>query len=244
MIDLNNIADNHYSFSSEQDLLTQLSLIDIAVKEGSSKDKFKKELRVMLIALSTFVKNKTIEYPCHLEKSERPDFVLSASDRDTGFEITEACNSELKEATSVRAKTEKQGYPDAGYFARNAGYSKQKKREITLTDEYNSMPFIGLEPEENESDYLWESIIKKSNVITKSGFNKYSVNSLIVYLNTGVPSPNIDTVAELTQLKITDSEYWNSSHFDNIYALSASEEKLIHFDPSGFSITETNFIWP
>lgn len=174
---------------SAAELLRQLSAIDISVPlraEGRTTEHC--ERWSICRFLATYAETALINYPLHLEKRERPDFLLRLPSTDIGIEITEAVPPDWAWAD---ARREKLNYDNLIFLHRfRPGESQRSKKEI---DEIAcgatwGSGWAGDEPEREWADVMIHFSLQKAETFAKPGFDRFLGNWLFIYDNWPLPA--------------------------------------------------------
>lgn len=182
-----NLANIHkeYIFSSESDLLNYLRLQDMTFPTRTQKNrKYCIEKWGICRLLATWAKNNYLTYPLKLIHRDRPDFLLSFSQRKNGIEFSEAIS---QNEAGIDALAEQMG-KDVRLFSDlfNRGtprFNASKKKEIIL-NQPSPGPGYGDDGIEREwALNVADSINDKTKDFKKSEFQKFDINWLFIYSN-------------------------------------------------------------
>jgi len=228
--------------SSKENLVGVLQNIDIGVaRERKNRSNFEIERWILFRFLATELENENFQYPVVIRKLESPDFLIIQKNIKTGIEVTEAINPNYLKAVSLpEAKTNKNSV-DVGYFKWKKSHDLVKLRDIASRTKLTSAPWKGNSVEVEFSEIVYDVSIKKTKILNKTGYKKYEINSLLIYVNQTLPILDIDEGAEIGFIKLIN--YWVRPMltFDKIYV--EINDFIICFCKNGYKILDINDLW-
>ena len=205
--------------TSNIELIQHLSSVDIKVPPRHKGRKTEHtEIYSMYKMLSTLANENIINYPLHVLKTERPDFLFISNNVKIGIEHTEAVPSNKAKQDFMRAKMHKN---EAHYMTKH--YAKEDKKttqELKEEIEKNTMTdaWRGDSVEINWSEAMMHFIETKENSALKDGYTLYDKNSLLIYDNWPTAALDVDIgIKYLLNVLASSVHHFN---FDTIYILS------------------------
>ncbi len=204
------------SAKNKDELLYFLSNIDISVPrrfDGRTTDHVERYSICYLLA--TLAELDVLNYPIDLQKSERPDFILSEKGKITGIEHTEAISVNVAHSDALNDK----GYgPKVRYIKRSKpGEKKRKAKQLILEIEENkpSGPWMGDSVEKEWVEAMCHFTDRKFNSSKKIGYSHFEKNSLLIYDNWRLPALDLDEALPRYFKRCIINSYFMI--FDDIY---------------------------
>ncbi|MCI5161624.1 MAG: hypothetical protein D3917_06300 [Candidatus Electrothrix sp. AX5] len=153
----------------------------------------------------------------------------------TGFEITEGCNPQYIQAQSL---PEAQDRVDPSNFKWGKKHNLSQMRDLA-SREWRGMPWMGDAVEREYTQLVEDVVQKKTDIFNKPGFNKYTENNLIIYVNHCLPLLDDELAKSLCEEKM--QSYWGECSFDNVFV---EIYKNIHWYCKGSAIVlPLNDLW-
>jgi hypothetical protein len=224
--------------SAKSDLLSQLSKLDIRVPlrtEGRKSEHSERWSACRLLA--TLAEAGDLKYPLRLEHRDRPDFLLSVSDRSIGIECTEAVPANWAWANARNEEKQYDSIMPLQQFApgeplMTPGEIDEIARGVSCGDGW-----AGRAPERQWADAMFHFADAKARKIAAPDFTRYEQNWVLIYDNW--PLPNVDENIGAGYLQAT----LNGSPlpFDRI--IVECTRTFVVFARSAFSIFPLNDLW-
>ena len=229
------------SAQTKEDLLKQLTLIDISVPpidEGRTTEHCERWSICRLLA--TISLNQDFEFPIELIKRERPDFYLHIGPKKIGIEVTEAIQPDYARARVLPEAELDESILDPSLF--KWGAPKRSLEELRSVASEKKLTGPGWEGDEIEvewSEAIFGVIKKKSGKLISKGFERYSENWLAIYDNANSFALDIDKPISMIVKKLR--KYWSNASFDKIYVETA--EFIIEISKENVRKIPLNDLW-
>lgn len=194
---------------SKNDLYSVLSSFNIAVpllSEGRTKHHIERWIVCRLLA--SLATTDQMSFPVSLRQRERPDFCLSTSAGDIGFEITEALQANYAEYRKLAEREYPTAILEAGHFRRGK-VPIRKMRELLARGRLSSLPWMGNSMEKEWAREMARVIRSKLEKLAAPGFTKYSTNWLGIDDSLPLPSYALDDAVSILAPLITP--LWDKS---------------------------------
>jgi hypothetical protein len=230
-----------FSATNQSDLEQTLAAIDVSVPErGNDRTTDDCERAAICHFLSTLNHQGSIRFPFHLNKHERPDFIITSEGINWGVEHTEA----IPEAYSRAIAIAEREYPDAlidmSQFKFGEDKSTAEIREILQQSELMGDGWAGDSAEIEFANAIKDVVDFKTVKFTKIGFLHFQRNTLLIYEN--LPRPVIDYHKLINKCNAVLSDYWaQPTIFTDIYIYSG--DQLLILDRDSHSIQNIKNLW-
>lgn len=226
---------------SRRSLLRVLSKTNIDVlPRGDGRTKDQVERWVMFRCLATLAKYEKLDYPIILKKRESPDWLLDQDGKKIGCEITEAVSFDKLRAESLPEAGAEDSVIDVSLFKHGQEKrSLEELREIASRNKLTGSGWAGDSVEKDYAEIIRDVAVKKTIVLNKNGFEKFSENWLLVYCNYNLPILNQDKAADFCK-NILES-YWGPETFDRIFV--ESSDKVVCYSRPQHEVMELNDVW-
>lgn len=193
--------------------------------EGRSKQLTE---RYCIAQLLLTLPSSRLSFPLLLEHSDKPDFLLAMPSGNVGIEHTEAVAENVARAQFLREK----GLGPDMHFIPHTLPGESRKTAAELRDEIEAdEPGYGWEgdaPEREWAEAMAHFAKIKMGKASAADFRRYSNNTLVIYDNWSVPSPDpVKAFAMLAPLLTTADIF---EVFDTVYVLN--ESTLFEFGPT------------
>ena len=181
------------------------------------------ELWIIQKYLSIKMVASALEYPLVLHSGDRPDFRLEEASVVSGIEVTTAT---YPRAEIARRQAYELGIPTYSLSAVARSISTVAARADKIADHLldqsdNDPGYAGNEIEVELLALLDQAIMKKLDALNKTGFERFPLNHLLIYENTGLPMIHWDDL-DIKYLR-QKNKYFCGSRFDRITILSNGE---------------------
>lgn len=227
------------SASRKSELIAMLRGTDITVApRHAGRTKAQMEQWSMARVLASLAEVGALAYPLIVEKSERPDFLVTQAGSISGFEITEAINPQSAQVDSL-PEAKEDSVIDVGHFKWGKKHSLGKLRDIASRKKLTAAPWIGNAVEREYAQIVADVTHKKTEVLNKQEFRRFAENNLVIYVNQMLP---LLETTEATQLGGEFlRNYWGERSFHNVYVECGAE--IHHYYSSGIKIIPLNNLW-
>ena len=181
------------------------------------------ELWIIQKYLSIRMVASTLEFPLVLHSGDRPDFRLDQAGEVTGFEVTTATYPATEIARQQAYELDLPTY-SLSAVARSISTVATRADEIRyhLLDQKAHNPgYRGSEVEVELFALLDQAILKKLDALNKTGFERFPLNHLLIYENTGLPMIHWSDL-DVQQLRQRNTDFCGI-RFDRITILSNGE---------------------
>lgn len=226
------------SASNRNDLIEKLSSIDISIPLRS-RGRTKEHCERWSISqwLTTF---SDLIFPIRLTHCDKPDFHLETNGLNIGIEHTEAIPEDYAHASAISEKLGDETIVDMSLFQWGLKRKPQDIYEIAARTELTGPGWEGDIPEIQWASTLSEITKRKTILLRKVGFKKFSRNCLLIYDN--LPLPPINYSKGLSFLSTALKDYWDENIvFDSIFV--QTDVLLISISKEGIKSFKTINIW-
>lgn len=207
---------NFDTCSSKHNLYSVLRAFDITVPlRSEGRTKLHIERWIVCRLLASLSASDQLLYPVSLKHGDRPDFYLSTSNGDIGFEVTEA----LLENYAEYRKLAEREYPEAmlepGHFREGkVPFSKMKER--LARKKLSSLPWMGNSLERRWAQEMARVIENKLKKLKAPEFKKFQTNWLGIDDNLPRSSLELDDAVSILVPLI--APLWGKpAYFNNIF---------------------------
>ena len=171
--------------------LAKLRRLDVSVAartDGRTKEQVQRFIICRLLA--TLANAGRLHFPISLRPRDKPDFLLSTSDKDIGVEVTEAIHTDYA-AHLTSAERQGRAVTEPGHFRHGTKLDKKRSRELNrrLLRQPNltAEPYYGDQMELEWANFIYDVIKSKLGRLRSSDFEKFGENWLVIYDNLGLP---------------------------------------------------------
>ena len=224
----------------KSELISVLRKIDISVpprNKGRTNDHVERWLIARVLA--SLGETGALAYPLRVQKSERPDFLITQNGDVSGFEITEAINPQSAQVESLPEAQQENTVIDVGHFKWGKKHRLKKLRDIASRKKLTAAPWVGDAVEREYAQMVSDVILKKTAVLNKAGFNRVPENNLVIYVNQMLPI--LETKKASAMCSESLQSYWGESSFDHVYVECGSE--IHHYSANGTEVIQLNNLW-
>jgi len=155
-----------------------LRAFDITVplrSEGRTKHHIERWVACRILA--SLSESDQLLYPVSLKHADRPDFYLSTSNEDIGFEVTEALLENYAEYRKLAERDYPETMLETMYF-RDGKVSFSKMKELLARKKLSSLPWMGNSLERKWAQEMTRVIENKIKKLNAPEFKKFQTNWL------------------------------------------------------------------
>lgn len=198
--------------------LAKLRQEDISVPpRGRGRRTWHRERWTAYRLLVSLAKTGRLAGPLTLSKRERPDFLLTIDGDEVGIEITESTSADCSRYASIAAEEFPNALLEPAHFRWGAPRrSNEEMRRLLGQRRLTSAGWGGEAMERDWSLFLFHSIKRKIERLSRPGYSVFSQNWLAVYDNTPTHAVELDRALLLLQ-ELIEPIWAGRPHFDEIY---------------------------
>lgn len=228
------------SAHNRDSLLSSLCTIDTAVPpRGKQRRTEHTECWSICRLLSTLAWNNKLEYPCIVEKSERPDYVIRLGENRVGVEFTEAVKEDLARA-QVLPEAKLNSVIDISLFKwRDQKKTLEELRKIVMQTKLSGPGWAGDEPEREFADAISDKIEDKTKKLNEETFSRFNEDWLLIYENLSLPALRRDIAASYLCLSL--ATYWATTSFHKVFVESG--EFMVELSKDTLSMHRICNLW-
>jgi len=116
---------------------------------------------------------------------------------------------------------------------------EKARSNISSRNQLTAPPWVGNDVEKEYAQMISDIVKKKTQTLSKLGFEKYAENNLIIYVNQMLPILESSEATTLCRAKLCS--YWKKDTFDNVYVEYSTE--IHHYSQGGVEILPLNDLW-
>lgn len=171
-----------------------------------------------LVSLLSSISWKADSFPLSILRRERPDFLLQLNGKEVGLEHTEAIHINMAKERSIRADgIGPNVYSPTPTWYDDAPLSSGEITERIVADR-DGDGWAGDSVERNWADAMKNFIAKKTASATKTGYELYKYNRLMIYDNWAPAGLRLSNAVELLESHLRIDGQWTV--FDRVYVVS------------------------
>jgi hypothetical protein len=230
--------------ASASALLSDLAAIDITVPgRTEGRRSHHRETWSICRFLSSFAPDPLLSYPLRLEPGEAPDFTLSMGATTVGIEITEATHPDYGWACA-RAEKDPDAVLEPDMF--KPGTKLPKRRGLKPHVGRIDQPLVGegwrgYEVEQNWSQFVHESVIEKTALLSNPKFSCFDQKWLLIYDNT--PTNLLKVPQALAFLNAALGDYFRQPVCFHQVIVDV-RKAFVRLDAHGSHVLPLNNLWP
>lgn len=191
--------------------------------------------------LATLARNNAIGYPLVVHRQEKPDFKLQAGHPTIGVEVTEAIPQDYAAVSALRDRENPEAIIDISEFRWGMKTKSLKElRDLISQDKLTGQGWEGDSVEREWAKAIWEVTQNKLQKFNSRGFQRFSINWLLIYDNLPLPMPKLKIALRYLSEKF--GTYWDlPEKFDAIFVESRSE--IVKLTSGGSCRWKINNLW-
>jgi hypothetical protein len=227
---------------SQSALFEHLSATDISVSpRGSERTSDETERWSICRLLSTLGALDRFTYPLKVEKSERPDYVISYNGKHAvGVEITEVIHEEFARTLTLPEAQQSDSVVDRSLFRWFDPRRKlQELRQIASQTKLSGPGWEGNSPEIEFADAIMDRLRIKTAKLNEESFGRYDQDWILIYENLYLP--NLKKTVASSYLAIALDEYWSVNSFQKIFVEAG--QFIIEFSQSETRVHRILDLW-
>ncbi len=224
---------------SLDELLVILKRIDISVSirtEGRTTEQCEKWSICRFLA--SFAESEFIRFPVNITHRDKPDFLLQHSFGNVGIEVTEVVAENDAAIDAYREHQQIKGL----FFSKHHNPGEPRLRGSVLvskaTSNESGVGWEGASVEREWGQAMQAFIYEKKQKTSKSGFQLFGKNWLLMYDNWSLPAVNQEVAAEMLFHSMQAEEF---EPFERIFV--ECSKKIWAFSSTGFYSMPINELW-
>lgn len=204
--------------ASSSALESLLAATDISVSprgEGRTTPETENWSICRLLSTLSFVRR--LEYPIKVDKSERPDFVMSVNGiQRAGIEVTEVVHQDFAKLQTLPEAQHPDSVLDRSLF--RWGESRrplEELREIASRTKLSGPCWEGRSVEEEFAVAMADRIRRKTSKLAEDGYSRFPEDWLLIYEN--LMLPEMDLPLAVSYLRFRLPNYFHRDNFSRVF---------------------------